>query len=201
MFLDPAFTWSFMPFVAFTVAYYLLSLTVNAGTRGFDQAAHVESVSAWHPASYPSLDVFFPVCGEPLTVLRNTWEHVAKLARAYPGTATVYVLDDGTDDRVRVLASAFGFSWIARPDRGWMKKAGNLRHGFTRSGGEFILILDADFAPQGRSAPRDAPVLRHRTLARHRAVPAVFPHPRAHVWMNGRRRGPGTVLPAGAGLP
>jgi cellulose synthase (UDP-forming) len=148
VFLDPAFTWSFMPFVAFTVAYYLLSLTVNAGTRGFDQAAHVESVSAWHPASYPSLDVFLPVCGEPLTVLRNTWEHVAKLARAYPGTATVYVLDDGTDDRVRVLASAFGFSWIARPDRGWMKKAGNLRHGFTRSGGEFILILDADFAPR-----------------------------------------------------
>jgi len=37
---------------------------------------------------------------------------------------------------------------MARPDRGWMKKAGNLRHGFTRSDGEFILILDADFAPR-----------------------------------------------------
>ena len=40
VFLDPAFTWSFLPFVAFTVAYYILSLTVNGGTRGFDQAAH-----------------------------------------------------------------------------------------------------------------------------------------------------------------
>jgi cellulose synthase (UDP-forming) len=29
-----------------------------------------------------------------------------------------------------------------------MKKAGNLRHGFANSGGEFILILDADFAPR-----------------------------------------------------
>lgn len=107
VFLNPVLTWSFLPFLTFTVVYYVLSLTVNAGTRGFDQAAHVESVSAWHPASYPSLDVFLPVCGEPLTVLRNTWEHVAKLARAYPGTSAVYVLDDGTDARVRILAGDF----------------------------------------------------------------------------------------------
>ena len=58
------------------------------------------------------------------------------------------------------MAEDFGFSWIARPDRGWMKKAGNLRHGFACSSGEFILILDADFAPTRRSARRDAPVLR-----------------------------------------
>jgi cellulose synthase (UDP-forming) len=148
VFLNPVLTWSFLPFAAFTLAYYVLSLAVNTGTRGFDQAAHTEFVSAWRPDRYPSLDVFLPVCGEPLTVLRNTWEHVARLAHAYPGTLTVYVLDDGTDDRVRVLASDFGFSWVARPDRGWMKKAGNLRHGFTRSDGEFILILDADFAPR-----------------------------------------------------
>jgi cellulose synthase (UDP-forming) len=148
VFLDPVLTWSFLPFAAFTLAYYLLSLAVNSGTRGFDQTAHTEFVSAWRPDRYPSLDVFLPVCGEPLTVLRNTWEHVARLAGAYPGTLTVYVLDDGTDDGVRVLAGDFGFSWMARPDRGWMKKAGNLRHGFTRSDGEFILILDADFAPR-----------------------------------------------------
>ena len=89
-----------------------------------------------------------PVCGEPLAVWRNTWTHVVELIRAYPGTATAYVLDDGTDERVRVMAEDFGFSWIARPDRGWMKKAGNLRHGFACSSGEFILILDADFAPR-----------------------------------------------------
>ena len=48
---------------------------------------------------YPSLDMFLPVCGEPLSVLANTWAHVFELIRAYPGTSTAYVLDDGTDER------------------------------------------------------------------------------------------------------
>jgi len=42
----------------------------------------------------------------------------------------------------------FGFTYLVRPHRGWMKKAGNLRYGFAWSSGEFILILDADFAPR-----------------------------------------------------
>jgi len=147
-FLSPAFTWFFLPFVAFTIAYYAISLCVNFGTRGFDLAAHRKLVASWCPSRYPSLDVFLPVCGEPLTVLHNTWVHVFELIRSYPGTSTAYVLDDGVDDRVRGMAENFGFSWIARPDRGWMKKAGNLRYGFTCSSGEFILILDADFAPR-----------------------------------------------------
>jgi cellulose synthase (UDP-forming) len=146
VFLSPALTWFFLPFVAFTIGYYFLSLYVNAGTRAFDVAAHRKLVASWSPSRYPSLDVFLPVCGEPLAVLHNTWVHVSELVQAYPGTSTAYVLDDGTDDRVRVMAEEFGFRWIARPNRGWMKKAGNLRHGFSCSSGEFILILDADFA-------------------------------------------------------
>lgn len=146
VFLSPALTWFFLPFVAFTIAYYVISLCVNVRTRGFDEAAHRKLVASWSPSRYPSLDVFLPVCGEPLEVLYNTWVHVSELIRAYPGTSTAYVLDDGTDERVRVLAENFGFCWIARADRGWMKKAGNLRHGFASSSGEFILILDADFA-------------------------------------------------------
>jgi cellulose synthase (UDP-forming) len=46
------------------------------------------------------------------------------------------------------MAADFGFTYLTRPDRGWYKKAGNLRYGFARSSGEFILILDADFAPR-----------------------------------------------------
>jgi cellulose synthase (UDP-forming) len=146
MFLSPVFEWLFLPFMAFTIAYYLISLCVNAGTRGFDYEAHRRLVAARWPA--PSLDVFLPVCGEPLAVLRNTWVHVFKLTRAYPGTATTYVLDDSANDQLRAMASDFGFSYLTRPDRGWMKKAGNLRYGFGCSAGEFILILDADFAPR-----------------------------------------------------
>jgi cellulose synthase/poly-beta-1,6-N-acetylglucosamine synthase-like glycosyltransferase len=148
VFLSPVLAWSFLPFVAFTIAYYLISLCVNAGTRGFDLAAHARLAATWRPARYPSLDIFLPVCGEPLSVLHNTWVHVFELVRAYPGTATAYVLDDSADERLRVTAGDFGFSYLVRPDRGWMKKAGNLRYGFAASSGEFILILDADFAPR-----------------------------------------------------
>jgi cellulose synthase (UDP-forming) len=148
VFLIPIITWFFLPFVSFTILYYLISLFVNAGTRGFDSAGHSRFVASWQPDHYPSLDVFLPVCGEPLSVLHNTWARVFDLVDAYPGTVNAYVLDDGADDGARIMAGDFGFYYVVRPNRGWMKKAGNLRHGFTCSSGEFILILDADFAPR-----------------------------------------------------
>lgn len=138
----------FAPFLAFTVVYYLISLCVNLGTRGFDMASHRALVRAWQPASYPSLDIFLPVCGEPVEILHNTWTHVRELVRRYPGVATAYVLDDGASDQVAALADEFDFAYLVRPNRGWYKKAGNLRHAFERSNGEFILILDADFTPR-----------------------------------------------------
>ena len=146
--LSPALAWAFLPFVAFTVVYYVISLCVNAGTLGFDLSAHRKFIASWTPTHYPSLDVFLPVCGEPIAVLRNTWVHVFELVREYPGSATAYVLDDSADKRLQTMARDFGFEYVVRPNRGWMKKAGNLRHGFAWSSGEFILILDADFAPR-----------------------------------------------------
>jgi cellulose synthase (UDP-forming) len=136
------------PLIAFTLAYYVISLVVNVGTRGFDIEGHQRLTRGWRPQRHPSLDVFLPVCGEPLAVLHNTWVHVLELMRAYPGLTTVYVLDDGDSAQARELATALGFRYLVRPDRGWMKKAGNLRHGFSQSDAEFILILDADFAPR-----------------------------------------------------
>ena len=58
------------------------------------------------------------------------------------------------------MARQFGFAYATRPDRGWYKKAGNLRYGFQISEGEFILLLDADFAPRRGPARRDAALLR-----------------------------------------
>jgi cellulose synthase (UDP-forming) len=136
------------PFIVFTLAYYVISLCVNLGTRGFDLDAHRRLVRSWRPDSYPSLDIFLPICGEELDVLANTWEHVSKLISAYPGPAVGYVLDDGDDADAQQVARSFGFTHIVRPDRGWMKKAGNLRYAFGQTSGEFILILDADFAPR-----------------------------------------------------
>src|SRR5262245_66557140 len=46
VFLTPLLTWIFLPFVAFTTGYYLISLCVNAGTRGFDLDAHRRLVTS-----------------------------------------------------------------------------------------------------------------------------------------------------------
>ena len=190
VFQTPVFFWTFLPLVLATIAYYIISLLVNAGTRGFDADGHRRLVASWRPTRYPSLDIFLPVCGEPLTVLHNTWVHVTELARAYPGVATAYVLDDSGDERVRSMARDFGFSHLVRPNRGWMKKAGNLRHGFACSRGEFILVLDADFAPRDDLAAEMLPYFdTDRSLGIVQS-PQYF-HTRGHMsWME---RGAGAV--------
>jgi cellulose synthase (UDP-forming) len=93
----------------------------------------------------PSVDIFLPCCGEPIDVLVNTYRGVANLD--YPDYQ-VWVLDDGASDVVQGLASEYGFNYIRRPNRGELKKAGNLRHAFTQTEGEFILVFDADFVPR-----------------------------------------------------
>jgi len=190
VFLTPVFTWCFLPLVSFTCAYYLISLYVNVGTRGFDYEAHRGLVATWWPGWHASLDVFLPVCGEPIAILRNTWTHVFELARAYPGTATVYVLDDSADTRLRDMAADFGFTYLVRPNRGWMKKAGNLRYGFACSSGEFILILDADFAPRADLPAEMLPYLAADPSLGIIQSPQYF---RATAQMSWMERGAGAV--------
>ncbi len=141
------------PFLVFTIAYYLLSAWVSIGTRDFDFTRHQHLVRATAFLDSPTLDVFLPVCREPLDVLRNTWDGVRAMAKAHPGRCTVCVLDDGAQPEVQELAAYYGFRYLTRPEtgdnpRGWFKKAGNLRHGFAHTTGDFILVLDADFTPR-----------------------------------------------------
>lgn len=140
--------WAYMPLLFFTIVYYLISLRVNGFTRDFDLKAHKTLVREWRPEVYPSVDVFLPVCGEPIEVLHNTWTHVRALADRYPGVCVPFVLDDGASPELAAMAADFGFRYGTRPNRGWFKKAGNLHFGFGQTDGKYILILDADFTPR-----------------------------------------------------
>jgi cellulose synthase (UDP-forming) len=139
--------WVLFPIVMMTPFVNLVRLVLEVGTRDFDFDAHNKLVNEWAPAAYPSVDIMLPTCGEALEVLRNTWKYVAPLQESYPGIATVYVLDDGGRPEVRTMAAEFGFRYLARPNPGWYKKAGNLNYGLEHSKGDYILILDADFVP------------------------------------------------------
>jgi cellulose synthase (UDP-forming) len=140
--------WPFMVFTATYVLYLLTGLPVNFTGRGFNFAAHQERIAAWHPSRYPDVDIFLPICGEPIEVLHNTWTAVAGLLAAYPGAAQAFVLDDGPSDEAQALAADIGLGYIRRPGQRVHKKAGNLRYAFARTSSEFIVIFDADFAPR-----------------------------------------------------
>ncbi|HEY7362367.1 MAG TPA: hypothetical protein VH642_16235, partial [Streptosporangiaceae bacterium] len=122
--------WPFMVFTATYVIYQVISLPVNFAGRGFDLAAHRARVRAWHPAAHPGVDIYLPVCGEPIEMLANTWDAVAALIAGYPGPAQAYVLDDGPSDEARAVAESLGFCYVRRPDLRACKKSGNLRYAF-----------------------------------------------------------------------
>ena len=124
----------------------VISLISTTRRRRSTYDQHRRLVEDWRPDYIPSVDVFLPSAGEDLAVLRNTYEHVSRLQ--WHGDLQVVVLDDSDRREVRWLAEVFGFEYYVRPDRGHLKKAGNLLSGFKRTDGDFILVLDADFVPR-----------------------------------------------------
>jgi cellulose synthase/poly-beta-1,6-N-acetylglucosamine synthase-like glycosyltransferase len=128
---------------------YLLTsyLVVSIHGRDFCLEHHNE-IKFQNMCFQPHIDVYLPCCGEPIGVLENTYKHVSNLD--WPAhLLNVYVLDDGPRPHtVQALTQEFGFHYMRREDVGVMKKAGNLRHAFSRTSGDFILILDADFVPR-----------------------------------------------------
>ncbi|HEY0220876.1 MAG TPA: glycosyltransferase family 2 protein [Candidatus Paceibacterota bacterium] len=114
---------------------------------------HRKIIGSYRPTSYPSVDVYLPCCGEPLHVLDNTFHYVSRVK--WKGVFNVYVLDDANSDKVKELSLQYGFNYRVRPNRGELKKAGNLISAFESSAvevnnkpGDFIAVFDADFVPQ-----------------------------------------------------
>jgi cellulose synthase (UDP-forming) len=138
-----------------TLAASSISLVTSTRRRRFGLAEHRATVDGWQPGRYPAVDVFLPSAGEDLAVLANTYRHVADLH--WPGSLEVYVLDDSARPDVAALAGQHGFTYLTRPDRGHLKKAGNLRFGFAHSAGDLIAILDADFVPRSDMLAELAP--------------------------------------------
>lgn len=151
-----------LAFAGFTLSYAVyqaVSLPVNFAGRSFALPEHRARVRAWRPHRYPNVDIFLPICGEPVEVLRNTWLGVFELIQAYPGEAYGYVLDDGASEEARVLAPSFGFAYVRRPNQREHKKAGNLNYAFRHTRGEHIVIFDADFRPRADFLAETLPYL------------------------------------------
>jgi cellulose synthase (UDP-forming) len=168
--------------------YQVVSLPVNFAGRSFDLAVHQSFVGAWHPPHYPSVDIFLPICGEPIEVLRNTWIGVFELIQAYSGDAYVYVLDDGPSDEARMMAPSFGFAYVRRSALRQHKKAGNLNHAFRRTNGEHIVIFDADFRPRADFLAETLPYMDNPDVGIVQ-TPQFFRASRRQTWVE-RAAGP-----------
>ncbi|KAJ7094790.1 nucleotide-diphospho-sugar transferase [Mycena epipterygia] len=127
--------------------------------RDYDLENHKKVVAeyATSPGDDPSIDVLLPCCKEPLEILENTYKYVSKLSYT---NYKVHVLDDGGLDTVKQLAEKYGFNYIRRENRGHLKKAGNLRHSFTLTSGDFFTIFDADFCPRSDFFEEILPIVR-----------------------------------------
>jgi cellulose synthase/poly-beta-1,6-N-acetylglucosamine synthase-like glycosyltransferase len=132
--------------LAITTIGMIASLVTSVQKPRDTLLTHGHRVKRYRPSRPPSVDVFLPSAGEDLAVLANTFHHVGQLKWA--GPITVYVLDDSARESVRELAWEHGFFYLTRPNRGYLKKAGNLRFGYEHSTGDFIAIFDADFVPR-----------------------------------------------------
>ena len=174
--------WPFLVFTGTYVVYQIISLPINFAGRGFDIAGHQELIGAWQPPSYPTVDILLPVCGEPIGVLGNTWKAVAGLVASYPGLARAYVLDDGPSDEARSLCESHGFGYIRRSEARAFKKSGNLRYAFARTDGEYLVILDADFAPRPDFLAETLPYMDDPKIAIVQ-TPQFFRANRSQTWV------------------
>ena len=137
--------WPMLIVLGLNVIGTVLSTLTSFNTRRVSAKTHRALFEGWTgPPS--NVDVYLPTYGEDLSILRNTYTYVK--AMQWAGRIDVHVLDDGDRGEVRELAEQFGFHYIVRPNRGYLKKAGNLQYAFDRTSGDYIVILDADFCPR-----------------------------------------------------
>jgi cellulose synthase (UDP-forming) len=165
----------------------VLSLATSVQRSRVSLDGHRKLVASWRPTRVPSVDIFLPSAGEPLEVLNNTFAHVQQVV--WHGRLTVYVLDDSGRLEVEQMARRRGFAYLTRPDRGHLKKAGNLRFGYAHSRGDHIAILDADFVPRSDFLYELIPYFDDPTVGIVQS-PQFFD---ARVGMNWLQRGAGST--------
>ncbi len=142
------FMWILFGYFGLTVIYFLVSMVVSNHSP-FNIILHNKIIFAWEEhINNAKVDIFLPTAGEPINVLKNTWEGVKEIKKYFKGKIEIYCLDDSGRPEVKELANIYDFHYEVRENRGYFKKAGNLRHGFSISNGDFITIFDADFRPR-----------------------------------------------------
>ena len=148
--LDIDSMWSYLYFVLETtvIVYTVLSIFFFFRRTDNSQAADQAAARLDEAGDFPAVDVLICTYDEDLAVLERSI--LTSLAIDYPNFA-VWVLDDGRRKWLEDYCRKVGARYVTREDNAGAK-AGNINSGLAASALEtnapFILILDADFAPQ-----------------------------------------------------
>jgi len=137
--INRGFWYSFVFFFAELIGLILFQFfAVNAWFLRFHSP---QGVTLEKPLS---VDIFIPVAGEPIELLKDTVQAAVQIDYPYK---KIFVLDDKGRMEYRRLAERYGCGYFAREDHSHAK-AGNLNYAFQRTSGDLILTLDADQVPQ-----------------------------------------------------
>ena len=90
----------------------------------------------------PSVDLFIPTYNESEDVIDKAI--ITALGQSY-SNVRVHVLDDGRREWLRALCAKLGANYLTRADNRHAK-AGNMNAALAQTDGDFIAIMDADFA-------------------------------------------------------
>lgn len=147
---------------AFYTVYHLSNYAINLFYKPFHRAEYCAySYDYAERHQIPTVDVFLPVCGEDVEILAKTWYAVSKLWYYDRSKINVYVLDDKGQPELEEMAKLYNFNYLSRPNKGVMKKAGNLKYAFERTNGKYIVVFDADFVPRNDFLHFTIPYINH----------------------------------------
>lgn len=134
--------WLLAPILIILYGYYTISYLIN-----LFYTDSVKKTSQLKTFEKPTVDIYLPVCGESIEIIKKTFHGVSVLAKTYGNDKVkVYVGDDKPNNEVKNLAFEYGFKYLTRSNNE-MKKTGNLKNLFENSNGKYYLVFDADFVP------------------------------------------------------
>lgn len=191
--------WPVLPPLALVTADYLISIYLDGFSKDFDIKAHRRLVRRWRPAIKPSVDVFLPVCGEPIEVLHNTWTHVRYHRRLRGRGGRVRPRRRG-GPRGRGDGPALRLR-LRRPPQPRLVQEGRqpaprLRPDPRRAHPDPRRRLRTALRPARRAAPAHG-----RREDRHRPVPAVLPRQRPAELDRARQPAPSRSSSTGPSRP
>jgi len=180
-------------FVAISIFYLLISFFIGIFGKEFDFKKHLMKVALNNPESQPeeerpSIDIYYPTCGEDLEMQIRTLHSIIDLQKRWGINCVIYCLDDSKSEIGKKAFEAVrhrtsNIEYISRPNKGELKKAGNLRHAFTLSSGKYIAVFDADFSPTESFFEQTIPYLENYADIGILQTPQYFSTEEGTTWM------------------